>query len=88
MCRNIKPLFNYDPPTTKDDIRNASLQFVRKVSGFQSPSQANSIPFETAIDEISRTTEKLLASLITNSKPHNRIIEIEHKRLKQKTKDF
>ena len=84
MCRSIKPLFNYDPPTGKEEIRQASLQFVRKVSGFQTASKVNSPAFETAITEISLITENLLASLVTNSTPRNREFEIEQKKLRSK----
>ena len=80
MCRSIKPLFNYDPPTTNKEIQEASLQFVRKVSGFREPSKANKGAFDTAIEEISLATKKLLDSLVANSKPHNRGHEQERKK--------
>jgi hypothetical protein len=72
MCRNIKTLFNFDPPATDEEIRDASLQFVRKLSGFHHPSQANEAAFNSAIDEVAVTARKLLDSLVTNSKPHDR----------------
>ena len=72
MCRNIKLLFNFEPPTTQDEIRAAALQFVRKVSGFNKPSQANEAAFVAAIAEISVACTKLLDSLETNSPPRNR----------------
>lgn len=75
MCRNIKPLFNFDPPATDDEIRDAALQFVRKLSGFQQPSQANREAFDAAIDEISTATRKLMDSLTTAANPRNREAE-------------
>jgi hypothetical protein len=72
MCRNIKPLFNFDPPTTEEEIRAASLQFVRKISGFTKPSKANETPFMAAIDEISGISARLLSSLETNAAPKSR----------------
>jgi hypothetical protein len=72
MCRNIKPLFNFDPPTTEEEIRAASLQFVRKISGFTKPSKANEGPFLAAIDEISSISARLLCGLETNAPPKNR----------------
>lgn len=75
MCRNIKPLFNFDPPATDDEIRDAALQFVRKLSGFQQPSQANREAFDAAIDEISTATRKLMNSLTTAADPRNREVE-------------
>ncbi len=72
MCRNIKPLFNFDPPTTEEEIRAASLQFVRKISGFTKPSKANETPFMSAIDEISGISARLLSALETNAPPKSR----------------
>ena len=72
MCRNIKILFNFDPPVTEEEIRNASLQFVRKISGFSKPSKKNEAPFEAAVDEIAEISSRLLRSLQTNSSPRNR----------------
>jgi hypothetical protein len=72
MCRNIKNLFNFDPPVTPDEVRNASLQFVRKISGFNKPSRANEAAFNAAIDEISATATRLLQSLQTSAPSRNR----------------
>ena len=72
MCRNIKPLFNFDPPTTEEEIRAASLQFVRKISGFTKPSKANEAPFHAAIDEIAGISARLLSGLETNAPPKSR----------------
>ena len=75
MCRNIKPLYNFEPPATEDEIRAAALQFVRKISGFTRPSQANQAAFDTAVDEIARASARLLSSLETTATPKNREIE-------------
>lgn len=75
MCRNIKTLYNFDPPVTEDEIRAASLQFVRKVSGFNKPSKANEAAFFAAVDEVIAITGKLLSSLETNAPPKNRAEE-------------
>jgi hypothetical protein len=72
MCRNIKTLYNYEPPVTEDEIRAASLQYVRKVSGFTKPSQVNQAAFQAAVDEIAAVTAKLLNALETNASPKNR----------------
>ncbi|MGD0346048.1 MAG: DUF2277 domain-containing protein [Terracidiphilus sp.] len=72
MCRNIRMLFNFDPPATPDEIRNASLQFVRKISGFNKPSKANEAAFSKAIDEIAAVSERLLSQLQTQAPPRNR----------------
>jgi hypothetical protein len=72
MCRNIKTLFNFDPPVTPDEIRAASLQFVRKISGFNKPSKANEAAFLAAIDEVADISSRLLRSLETNAPPKNR----------------
>lgn len=72
MCRNIKPLFNFDPPATDEEIHDAALQFVRKLSGFQKPSQANEAAFNAGIEEVARAARHLLDSLVTEAKPHNR----------------
>ena len=72
MCRNIKTLFNFDPPATDDEIRAASLQFVRKLSGFTAPSKANAAAFERAIDETFAVARRLIDSLQTTAPPHNR----------------
>lgn len=75
MCRNIKTLFNFDPPATEEEIHDAALQFVRKLSGFQSPSKANETVFNTAIDDVATAAQKLLSSLTTQAEPHNREVE-------------
>jgi len=72
MCRNIKTLFNFDPPATDEEIHDASLQFVRKLSGFHHPSQANEVAFNKAVDEVSDVARKLLGSLVTDAPSHNR----------------
>ena len=72
MCRNIKTLFNFDPPATDEEIRAASLQFVRKLSGFNSPSKANQAAFDQAIVDVSKIARRLIDSLETTSEPRNR----------------
>jgi len=72
MCRNIKMLFNFDPPVTDEEIRAASLQFVRKLSGFNKPSKVNEAAFQAAVDEIAAASKALLSSLETNAPPRNR----------------
>ena len=72
MCRNIKMLFNFDPPMTEDEVRAASLQFVRKISGFAKPSKANEAAFDRAVDEIAAVSARLLSSLETNAPHRNR----------------
>lgn len=72
MCRNIKTLFNFDPPATDDEIRAASLQFVRKLSGFQAPSRANEAAFSRAVDEVAACAHRLLESLSTPAAPRDR----------------
>ena len=75
MCRNIKTLFNFEPPATEEEVRAASLQFVRKVSGFNKPSKANEAAFLAAVDAIAAISSNLLNSLETNASPRNRIDE-------------
>lgn len=75
MCRNIKTLFNFDPPVTDEEIRAASLQFVRKVTGFNKPSKANELAFDTAVDEIAEVSRRLLFSLATAAPPRDRVEE-------------
>ncbi len=72
MCRNIKPLFNFDPPVTPEEVRAASLQFVRKITGFNKPSQANEAAFLAAVEEIASVSERLIHSLETTAPPKNR----------------
>jgi hypothetical protein len=75
MCRNIKTLFNFEPPVTDDEIRGAALQFVRKISGFSKPSKSNETAFLAAVDDIAAASGKLLSSLATTSQPRNRAEE-------------
>ena len=72
MCRNIRPLFNFDPPATNDEVKAASLQFVRKLSGFTKPSAANQQAFDEAVEEISVVARKLIDSMVTNAAPRDR----------------
>jgi hypothetical protein len=72
MCRNIRPLFNFEPPATEDEIRDASLQFVRKISGFSKPSQANAEAFHRAVEDITSSARELIASLSTSATPRDR----------------
>ena len=72
MCRNIRTLFNFDPPATDEEIRAASLQFVRKLSGFTRPSKANEAAFDRAIDDVAKVARRLIDSLETNAEPRNR----------------
>jgi hypothetical protein len=72
MCRNIKTLFNFDPPATDEEIRAASLQFVRKLSGFNKPSKANEDAFEQAIDDVAKVARRLIGSLTTTAEPRDR----------------
>jgi len=80
MCRNIKVLYNFAPPTTEDEVRAAALQFVRKVSGMQKPSRANEAAFEHAVEAIAATTRELLDELVTAAAPRDREIEAERRR--------
>jgi hypothetical protein len=80
MCRNIKTLFNFEPPATDDEIQAAALQFVRKLSGFNAPSKVNEAAFNQAIREVSITAKILLESLVTQAESRNREIEIERAR--------
>jgi hypothetical protein len=80
MCRNIRPLNNFEPPATEDEVRDAALQFVRKVSGTTKPSRANEAAFDHAVAEIAHITRHLLDSLVTTAPPKNRDIEAEKRR--------
>jgi hypothetical protein len=80
MCRNIRPLFNYDPPSTDNDAQAAAVQFVRKLSGFTKPSQINRHAFDAAVEEITAASVRLLASLVTAAPPRNRETELEKTR--------
>lgn len=75
MCRNIKTLYNFDPPATQPEIQDAALQFVRKLSGYSKPSQANQLAFDGAVIGVAEVARHLLESLQTNSQPHNRELE-------------
>ena len=75
MCRNIKTLFNFDPPATDQEIQGASLQFVRKLSGFNKPSQANEAAFNRAVEEVAAVARSLLDSLVTSAAPRDRAVE-------------
>jgi hypothetical protein len=80
MCRNIHTLFNYEPPATEEEVRDASLQYVRKISGFTKPSQANEEAFARAVDEIADATRRLVDSLVTTAAPKDREVEAERRR--------
>jgi hypothetical protein len=80
MCRNIKTLYNFEPPTTEEEVRAAALQYVRKVSGFAKPSKANEEAFERAVEEVSLSSLWLLSSLVTTAPPRNREVEAERAR--------
>jgi hypothetical protein len=82
MCRNIKPLFNFEPPATEDEVHAASLQFVRKISGFNKPSKANEAAFLGAVDEIAAISRQLLSSLATNAPPKDRDEEAARARVR------
>ena len=82
MCRNIKTLFNFEPPATELEIRDASLQFVRKLSGVAVPSRANQAAFDRAVDEVAVAARTLMASLVTNAEPRNREVESERARVR------
>lgn len=75
MCRNIRPLYNFEPPASDDEIRAAALQYVRKVSGYNKPSKVNEAAFDAAVEEIAAVTGRLLATLETNASPKNREVE-------------
>ena len=80
MCRNIKTLFNFEPPATEEEIRASSLQFVRKLSGFNSPSKANQQAFDRAVEEVAAAARTLINSLVTTADPRDREIEAERAR--------
>ena len=80
MCRNIRILYNFEPPTTDDEIESAAVQYVRKVSGMQKPSRANEAAFDQAVEEISAATARLLESLVTTAPPRDREAEAERRR--------
>jgi hypothetical protein len=80
MCRNIKTLFNFDPPATDEEVRASALQYVRKVSGYTKPSQANEAAFERAVDRVAAVTRELVDALVTNAPPKDREVEAEKAR--------
>jgi hypothetical protein len=80
MCRNIRTLHNFEPPATDEEVHDAALQYVRKISGSTKPSQANTEAFERAVDEVAHATRHLLASLVTNAPPKDREVEAEKRR--------
>jgi hypothetical protein len=82
MCRNIKTLFNFDPPATDEEIRAASLQFVRKLSGFNAPSKLNEAAFQRAVDEVARVARSLVDVLVTTAPPRNREVEAAKAKLR------
>jgi hypothetical protein len=85
MCRNIRTLFNFEPPATEDEIRASALQFVRKLSGFTEPSKANEAAFDRAVDDVSKAARRLLASLETARPPRNR--EVEAMKAKERSRE-
>ena len=84
MCRNIRPLFNFEPPATEEEIRASALQFVRKVSGFAKPSQANSAAFDRAVDEVAEAARRLIFSLHSAAPPRDR--EAEARRARERSR--
>jgi hypothetical protein len=80
MCRNIHTLFNYEPPATQEEVRDAALQYVRKISGFTKPSQANEAAFARAVDEVTAATQRLVDGLVTSAAPKDREVEAERAR--------
>lgn len=83
MCRNIKPLFNFAPPASEEEVRAAALQFVRKVSGFNAPLQANQAAFDSAIDAVAAAAAQLIGSLVTSAAPKDRAVEARRQRARQ-----
>ncbi len=86
MCRNIKTLFNFEPPATELEIRDASLQFVRKLSGFTVPSKANEAAFDRAVAEVAAAARGLIGSLVTNAEPRDRAVEAERARARSRAR--
>ncbi|HJR88367.1 MAG TPA: DUF2277 domain-containing protein [Acidimicrobiia bacterium] len=84
MCRNIRPLSNFEPPASNDEVADAALQYVRKVSGFSKPSQANEAAFEKAVEAVTAATRSLVDSLVTSAPPKNREIEAEKARARSR----
>lgn len=86
MCRNIRQLHNFDPPASRDEVDDASLQYVRKISGSNKPSKANQEPFEQAVEEVAAATRKLLDSLVTSAPPKDRDVEAEKRRARSQAR--
>ena len=86
MCRNIRPLYNFEPPATEQEIREASLQYVRKVSGFTKPSQANAEAFDRAVEQVAAATAELMGQLVTTAAPKDREVEAEKARARSATR--
>lgn len=86
MCRNIRTLFNFEPPASNDEVRAASIQFVRKLSGFNAPSQVNAAAFMRAVDEVSAAATRLLSSLETTAPPKDRAVEAEKARARSRAR--
>lgn len=86
MCRNIRTLFNFEPPASELEIRDAALQFVRKLSGFAAPSRANQAAFDQAVDEVAASAEALIASLVTTAQPRDRVVEAAKARERSRTR--
>lgn len=82
MCRNIRTLYNFEPPAHEEEVREAALQYVRKISGYSKPSQANTEVFERAVDAVAEATSELLAGLTTNAAPKDREVEAEKRKLR------
>jgi len=80
MCRNIRTLYNFEPPATDEEVRDAALQYVRKISGFNKPSQANTEAFERALDEVAEASARLLSELVTSVPPKDRAVEAAKRR--------
>ena len=86
MCRNIRTLFNFEPPATQEEVRAAALQYVRKVSGSTRPSKANQDPFDRAVDEVAAATQRLLDSFVTSATPRDRAVEAEKARARSRAR--
>jgi hypothetical protein len=86
MCRNIRPLFNFDPPATRDEVHNAALQYVRKISGVSKPSQANAEAFHRAVEAVTDISMRLLSELVTTAPPKDREIEAAKARARSATR--
>ena len=80
MCRNIRPLYNFEPEATSEEVNAAALQYVRKISGFTKPSQANAEAFDRAVEEVAQVSQRLLGQLVTNAPPKDRDVEAEKRR--------